>query len=54
MKNISVEEALQKTNAINARDNDMQNLWLGPYYLGLPDVLKGFGYHNGSDTNYRK
>lgn len=38
-----VNEALQKTNAINARDNDMQILWLGPYYLGLPDVLEGLG-----------
>lgn len=36
-----VEQALQKTNAVNARDNNMQTLWLGPYYLGLPDVLKG-------------
>ncbi len=38
-----VEKALQKTNTVNARDNDMQIRWLGPYYLGLPDVLKGLG-----------
>lgn len=38
-----IETALEKTNAVNARDNDMQILWLGPYYLGLPDVLKGLG-----------
>jgi len=38
-----IEEALQKTNAVNPRDNDMQTLWLGPYYLGLPDVLEGLG-----------
>lgn len=43
IENIPIEEAFQKTNAINARDNDMQTLWLGPYYLGLPDVLKGLG-----------
>ncbi|REE79722.1 hypothetical protein BX611_2617 [Lutibacter oceani] len=43
IENTNAEEALQKTNAINARDNDMQTLWLGPYYLGLPDVLKGLG-----------
>lgn len=43
IENISAEEVLQKTNSINARDNDMQTLWLGPYYLGLPDVLKGLG-----------
>ncbi len=42
-ENTSTELALQKTNAVNARDNDMQILWLGPYYLGLPDVLKGLG-----------
>ncbi len=43
IENTNAEEALQKTNAINARDNDMQTLWLGPYYLVLPDVLKGLG-----------
>ena len=43
IENTPIEEALQKTNAVNARDNDMQTLWLGPYYLGLPDVLKGLG-----------
>jgi len=40
---ILAEEALQITNAVNARDNDMQTLWLGPYYMGLPDVLAGLG-----------
>ena len=43
IENTPIERALQKTNAVNARDNDMQILWLGPYYLGLPDVLKGLG-----------
>jgi hypothetical protein len=43
IENTPIEVALQKTNAVNARDNDMQILWLGPYYLGLPDVLKGLG-----------
>jgi len=41
IENTPVEVALQKTNAVNSRDNDMQILWLGPYYLGLPDVLEG-------------
>ncbi|GAA3600036.1 S41 family peptidase [Flavivirga amylovorans] len=41
IENTPIEIALQKTNSVNARDNDMQTLWLGPYYLGLPDVLKG-------------
>ncbi|GGZ88565.1 hypothetical protein [Algibacter mikhailovii] len=43
IENTTAEEALQKTNKVNAKDNDMQKLWLGPYYLGLPDVLKGLG-----------
>ena len=43
IENTPIEELLQKTNAVNARDNDMQTLWLGPYYLGLPDVLKELG-----------
>lgn len=42
-ENTSTKEAIQKTNTVNAKDNDMQKLWLGPYYLGLPDVLKGLG-----------
>lgn len=43
IENTTAEAALQKTNVVNARDNDMQTLWLGPYYLTLPDVLKGLG-----------
>jgi hypothetical protein len=35
------EKALDLVGAINARDNDMQQLWLAPYYLGLPQVLSG-------------
>lgn len=42
-ENTSTKEAIKKTNTVNAKDNDMQKLWLGPYYLGLPDVLKGLG-----------
>lgn len=36
-----LEEALARTKLVNARDNEMQHLWLGPHYLGLPEVLKG-------------
>lgn len=43
IENTTAKEALQKTNAVNAKDNDMQTIWLGPYYLGLPDVLEGLG-----------
>lgn len=46
---VPVEQALQKTNVVNARDNDMQILWLGPYYLGLPNVLKGVGVIKNAD-----
>lgn len=37
----AVEEALARTKLVNARDNEMQHLWLGPHYLGLSEVLKG-------------
>ncbi|WP_196140829.1 tetratricopeptide repeat protein [Aliikangiella sp. G2MR2-5] len=36
-----IEEALTRTQRINARDNEMQQLWLGPHYLGMAEVLKG-------------
>ena len=36
-----IQEALKLTDKINARDNDMQRLWLGPYFLSLPNVLEG-------------
>lgn len=41
--NTPTAEAIRKTNDVNARDNDMQILWLAPYYAGLPDVLEGLG-----------
>ena len=44
-----IEAALEKTNAVNARDNNMQTLWLGAYYLGLPEVLKGLGIIKNPD-----
>lgn len=49
IENTTAEEALQKTNVVNARDNDMQTLWLAPYYLALPDVLKGVGIAESSN-----
>ncbi len=48
--NMPAEVALQKTNAVNARDNSMQTLWLGPYYLTLPDVLKELGITRNNDS----
>ena len=38
-----IAEALDKTLILNARDNEMQHLWLSPYYISLPEVLKGLG-----------
>lgn len=43
IENTPIEEALEKTNVVNARDNEMQTLWQGPYFLVMPDVLKGLG-----------
>lgn len=40
IENTPINEALLKTNSVNAKDNSMQTLWLGPYYLGMPDILK--------------
>ena len=40
IENTPINEALQKTNSVNAKDNSMQTLWLGPYYLGMPDILE--------------
>ena len=40
---VPVDVAMQKVAAVNARDNEMQQYWLGPYYLALPEVLEGLG-----------
>jgi hypothetical protein len=45
----SIEEALEKTNLVNARDNEMQTLWLGPLFLVMPDVLYGLGIVENND-----
>lgn len=47
--NTPIEKALEKTNTVNARDNDIQTLWLGPYFLVMPDVLKGLGIIENED-----
>lgn len=49
IENTPIDEALQRTNAVNPRDNDMQTLWLGPHYLALPDVLQGLGIINNKN-----
>lgn len=45
----SIEDALEKTNLVNARDNAMQTLWQGPYFLIMPDVLQGLGIIKNSE-----
>ncbi len=42
--------ALESTKAINARDNDMQQRWLGPYYLSLTSVLEGLEIVDSSEN----
>ncbi|WP_242441639.1 hypothetical protein [Pseudoalteromonas piscicida] len=42
-EHVSSDEALAKVAKINARDNEMQQLWLAPYYLAMPEVLTGLG-----------
>ncbi len=46
---MTIEEVLLRSNEVNSRDNDMQTLWLGPYYITLPDVLKGLGVIDNAD-----
>ena len=44
------QQALELTKRVNARDNEMQTLWLGPYYLSLLDVLNGLGISKGNEV----
>ncbi|MEX2963840.1 hypothetical protein [Microbulbifer sp. TYP-18] len=41
VENIPVEQVMERIEKVNARDNEMQQYWLGPYYLAIPEVLKG-------------
>ena len=45
-----VDAAMSKVQRVNARDNEMQQLWLAPHYLGLPDVVKGLGIVNDAEN----
>ncbi|KZY44422.1 hypothetical protein A3733_15655 [Pseudoalteromonas shioyasakiensis] len=44
------QQALELTKRVNARDNEMQTLWLGPYYLSLLNVLNGLGISKGNEV----
>jgi tetratricopeptide (TPR) repeat protein len=39
----STLKALELIKTVNPRDNEMQQRWLAPYYIGLPSVLEGLG-----------
>ncbi|MCJ7591793.1 MAG: hypothetical protein MUO51_10640 [Woeseiaceae bacterium] len=43
-------KALELIKTINPRDNEMQQRWLAPYYLGLPSVLEGLGIVDKADA----
>ncbi|WP_100640825.1 tetratricopeptide repeat protein [Alteromonas facilis] len=47
---MDANKALRLTDIVNPRDNNMQRLWLGPYYLSLPEVLEGIGAIDNPDT----
>jgi len=44
-----VIEVLDSTKSLNARNNEMQHLWLAPYFVSMPDVLHGLGIINSPD-----
>ncbi|MFT5088880.1 MAG: hypothetical protein ACI8PG_003246 [Planctomycetota bacterium] len=48
--NTPTEQALERTKTINARDNEMQQRWLSPYYLSLTTVLEGLGIVDSSEN----
>ncbi|MCG7566219.1 S41 family peptidase [Pseudoalteromonas sp. CnMc7-15] len=41
--NTPIAQVVDKVAMVNARDNEMQQLWLAPFYLSLPQVLQGVG-----------
>jgi len=43
VEGMPIERAMERIAIVNARDNEMQQYWLGPYYLALPEVLEGLG-----------
>ncbi len=40
---MTIDDVLYETRVLNPRDNEMQHLWLAPYYASLPEALKGLG-----------
>jgi hypothetical protein len=43
-------KALELIKTVNPRDNEMQQRWLAPYYIGLPSVLEGLGIVDKADA----
>ncbi|MGM0906170.1 MAG: TPR end-of-group domain-containing protein [Pseudomonadota bacterium] len=50
VENEPVEQVMEMIGGINARDNEMQQHWLGPYYLALPEVLEGLDIVNDAKS----
>jgi tetratricopeptide (TPR) repeat protein len=50
VENEPVEQVMEMIGGVNARDNEMQQHWLGPYYLALPEVLEGLGIINDAKS----
>lgn len=50
VENVPVETVMDRIADVNARDNEMQQYWLGPYYLALPEVLEGLGVVSDADN----
>lgn len=48
--NTTIEQVMKRIAGVNARDNEMQQFWLGPYYLALPEVLEGLGIVNDAKS----
>ena len=47
---MSALHALELIKTVNPRDNEMQQRWLAPYYIGLPSVLEGLGIVDKADV----
>jgi hypothetical protein len=47
---MSTLKALELIKTVNPRDNEMQQRWLAPYYIGLPSVLEGLGIVDKADA----
>ncbi len=47
---MSTLKVLELIESINPRDNEMQQRWLAPFYMGLPPVLEGLGIVDSAES----